>query len=154
MAILVVPNSSFTLLFVTLVCLLCAVLDVTSSSISSKTSVAPLAPRSSATATSMTESSGVSPTSVALSHLAANCKSGQLPVAGESSIRETSVLTLSQLPPGTGGGPRPRSSSGAIIGVVVAVVVTLVVVSVIVAAVLIAWRVHWRERKTLGKHCD
>ena len=66
----------------------------------------------------------------------------------------SSQVTSSQLPPGTGGGPRPGSDAGAIIGAVVAVVIALVVVSVIIAAVLIAWRVRRRGKEALGKHSD
>ena len=89
---------------------------------------------------------------MASSHLAA--PSGQLPVAGESSIRDTSVVTSSQLLPATGGGAPPGSEAGAIIGAVVAVVIALVVVSVIIAPVLIAWRVRRRGKEALGKHSD
>ena len=140
------------IVFVILVCLLCTVPDVASSLVPSMTSVAPLAPRPSVTASSMTEPTSVSPSSVASSHLAV--PSDQLSVAGESSIHDTSVVTLSRLPPGTGGGAPPGSEAGAIIGAVVAVMFVLVVVSVIVAAVLIAWRVRRMGKEALGKHCD
>ena len=129
-----------------------AVPDVTSSLVPSMTSVALLVPRPSTTATSMAECSSVSPSSVASSHLAA--PSDQLSVAGEASIRDTSVVTSSQLRPAAGGGAPPGSEAGAIIGAVVAVVIALVVVSVIIAAVLIAWRVRRMGKEALGKHSD
>lgn len=116
------------------------------------TSVAPLSPGTSPTASSVTVATIASHQTLASSLLAA--LSDHVPIAVEPSIPESSsIVTLSQLPPGSAVGGLSTQVSGAIIGAVVAAVVVLVVASVIVFASLIAWRVRRTGGKTFtGMH--